>query len=439
MKSLKYFSFILLLITASEIYSQQKNILIFDPIGVSESFQYSFSQLTNDSVIVADTLDESVLNFDALFLFINYPFELTNEEGNILIDYVDLSNPVYLYSKIGSNLDSVSFWGHIGVTGFAGLATSVLVDSVVGVNTSFVQDVTIDTSFMSGYIPVVFGNVDSILIGVGEGPDINTTYISSYDSLNVIIDLYNLIDNEGFLKKVLEYFKLIPVHQNLIEFHPPVDTALVLGGCTTPEIVCKNLVSTNERDSISIEPGFNTYFYYFDSSGYQVPLDNYYFIVIDSLNEFEYELWYHPYIFPSDPALIEFDSIFFSDYSNFDIQLIVKKNGLRIDSLSQPFHADYGLGVDDGDFSTERFQLYQNYPNPFNPVTSVKYAVGNRQLVSLIVFDILGKEVATLVSEEKTTGEYEVEFDGTDLPSGIYFYRLQSGNFVETKKMILLR
>jgi len=91
------------------------------------------------------------------------------------------------------------------------------------------------------------------------------------------------------------------------------------------------------------------------------------------------------------------------------------------------------------------FYLSQNYPNPFNPVTSIQYAVSSRQFVTLKVYDILGREVATLVNEEKSEGKYEVEFstghsgEVRNLTSGIYFYRLQTGNFIETKKMILMK
>ena len=85
------------------------------------------------------------------------------------------------------------------------------------------------------------------------------------------------------------------------------------------------------------------------------------------------------------------------------------------------------------------FLLSQNYPNPFNPSTSIQYAVSSRQFVSLKVYDLLGREVATLVDEEKPAGNYEVEFNGADLTSGIYFYQLHAGSFVETRKMVLLR
>jgi photosystem II stability/assembly factor-like uncharacterized protein len=85
------------------------------------------------------------------------------------------------------------------------------------------------------------------------------------------------------------------------------------------------------------------------------------------------------------------------------------------------------------------FSLSQNYPNPFNPTTSLQYAIGSRQFVTLKVYDILGREIAILVNEEKPAGEYEAEFNAANLPSGIYFYQLKAGQYSETKKMILLK
>jgi len=85
------------------------------------------------------------------------------------------------------------------------------------------------------------------------------------------------------------------------------------------------------------------------------------------------------------------------------------------------------------------FNLHQNYPNPFNPITKINYDIPQRDFVSLKVYDVLGNEIAILVREEKPVGEYDVEFDGRELTSGIYFYRLTSGSYTNTKKMILLK
>ncbi|MFZ1320793.1 MAG: T9SS type A sorting domain-containing protein, partial [Ignavibacteria bacterium] len=85
------------------------------------------------------------------------------------------------------------------------------------------------------------------------------------------------------------------------------------------------------------------------------------------------------------------------------------------------------------------FSLNQNYPNPFNPSTKIAYTIPTNGLVTLKIYNILGKEVQTLVNEIKTSGSYEVNFNGASLSSGVYFYRLESGNFIDTKKMFLLK
>ena len=93
----------------------------------------------------------------------------------------------------------------------------------------------------------------------------------------------------------------------------------------------------------------------------------------------------------------------------------------------------------------KKFALLQNYPNPFNPKTTIKYAVPQSGSVSLVVYDVLGKEIATLLSNEQMEiGEHEVQFDASQFPSGVYFYRLsvtQNGNVLynETKKLVLMK
>ena len=85
------------------------------------------------------------------------------------------------------------------------------------------------------------------------------------------------------------------------------------------------------------------------------------------------------------------------------------------------------------------YKLYQNYPNPFNPVTTIKYDIVKAQDVKLVVYDLLGREVATLVNAQQQPGTYEVSWDASKFASGIYFYTLTSGNFIATKKLILLK
>lgn len=105
------------------------------------------------------------------------------------------------------------------------------------------------------------------------------------------------------------------------------------------------------------------------------------------------------------------------------------------------------VGIEDDDTNPpSEYELKQNYPNPFNPTTKIKFTIPSRteyysvpQIVTLKVYDVLGNEVATLVNEEKAAGSYEVEFNAARLSSGIYFYKLQAENFVETKKMLLVK
>ncbi len=85
------------------------------------------------------------------------------------------------------------------------------------------------------------------------------------------------------------------------------------------------------------------------------------------------------------------------------------------------------------------FHLYQNFPNPFNPTTNIQFSVSSREYVQLKVYDILGKEIAILVNEEKPAGKYEVNFNASSLASGVYIYKIQAGDFISSKKMILLK
>lgn len=90
------------------------------------------------------------------------------------------------------------------------------------------------------------------------------------------------------------------------------------------------------------------------------------------------------------------------------------------------------------------FELFQNYPNPFNPVTKIKFDIkkdegSGTQDVKLIIYDALGKQLQVLINDKLNAGSYESEFDGSDFVSGVYFYKLEAGDFVETKRMILLK
>jgi hypothetical protein len=95
--------------------------------------------------------------------------------------------------------------------------------------------------------------------------------------------------------------------------------------------------------------------------------------------------------------------------------------------------------ITDTEVAPQQFELAQNYPNPFNPTTAIRFTLPVAEQVQLTVFNMLGQNVATLVNDHLAAGSYEFEFDAASLPSGVYFYSLQAGNFSMTKKMILLK
>jgi hypothetical protein len=83
--------------------------------------------------------------------------------------------------------------------------------------------------------------------------------------------------------------------------------------------------------------------------------------------------------------------------------------------------------------------LEQNYPNPFNPTTTIRFHLPHREFVSLRVFDVLGREVAMLINEVRNSGEYEFQWDASNMSSGVFVYRLRAGEFVSARRMILIR
>jgi hypothetical protein len=85
------------------------------------------------------------------------------------------------------------------------------------------------------------------------------------------------------------------------------------------------------------------------------------------------------------------------------------------------------------------FSLQQNYPNPFNPVTTINYSLAKSEHVKLVVYDVLGRQVATLIDEKQSAGVYDVPYNARFLSSGMYFYRIEAGTFTDVKKMMLLK
>ncbi len=160
---------------------------------------------------------------------------------------------------------------------------------------------------------------------------------------------------------------------------------------------------------------------------------------VDALRIKEDELRWTDFPFPSQTRTIEYffitkPGIFFSVSTADEFQPDV-----GVISGSVTWNGLVATGVEPEVATITDYLLYQNYPNPFNPTTTINFSVPNLSFVTLKIFDVLGNEITTLVNEEKPMGNYEVEFDATNLSSGVYFYRLQASDFIDTKKMILLK
>ncbi len=129
---------------------------------------------------------------------------------------------------------------------------------------------------------------------------------------------------------------------------------------------------------------------------------------------------------------------------NFYYKFLAKDKGLIPENAASPDSGFYecvwgdpvGVNEEEELFS---YKLAQNHPNPFNPVTTIRYSLGKGQIVKIDVMDILGRELITLVNEYKPRGNYSIKFDASELVSGIYFYRIQSGSFINVKKMVLIK
>ena len=141
----------------------------------------------------------------------------------------------------------------------------------------------------------------------------------------------------------------------------------------------------------------------------------------------------------------------FHSYAYTDNNITPGKYYYRLKQVDFDGSYKYSNEVEVNVAASKEFTLEQNYPNPFNPVTTIKYSIpdvgtspastsgGIMKFVQLKVYNALGEEIATLVNEKKPAGNYEVKFDGSKLPSGIYIYQLKAGEFIAAKKLIILK
>jgi len=127
------------------------------------------------------------------------------------------------------------------------------------------------------------------------------------------------------------------------------------------------------------------------------------------------------------------------DYSFTDKNLIPSVYVYRLKLIDRNGNFRYSQNIETEVVTPKVYELSQNYPNPFNPATTIQFSIADLRFVELKIFDLLGREVRTLVSEERAAGSYSAKWDASNLPSGTYIYRLKAGSYTETKKMILMK
>jgi 5'-nucleotidase len=145
----------------------------------------------------------------------------------------------------------------------------------------------------------------------------------------------------------------------------------------------------------------------------------------------------------SDPSIVGttlniIDPYLYADSSEFQVLSEYIISQVTISPVSRGNIIAGVKGIEEGQVP-EQFRLEQNYPNPFNPSTKIEFRIADFGFVTLKVYDILGNEVATLVDEYKPAGKYEIEWNAGEFPSGVYFYQLNTGEYISTKKMVLLK
>ena len=233
-------------------------------------------------------------------------------------------------------------------------------------------------------------------------------------------------------------FNLLPSQD--ITFYPPADTIKVIDGCTGPAIIC-TLSRSAGLDSIIISPGFNTYLEYVDSLGQLHYLEKCYYLVTDTLNEFDYEIWYYPRGLLPYFQQLYFDSAFVAWDEYFELKLIVKSQEIHVDSLNQFFKSEGSLGLTENPQQNinEGILLYPNYPNPFNSRTTFSFFLKKKSQVKLSIYNVLGQKLATILEANQLPGYHSISWEATDLNSGIYYLYLRCEGFQTMQRCMVIK
>ncbi len=279
-----------------------------------------------------------------------------------------------------------------------------------------------------------------------QGDSIDTRFI--IDSLNIFPPF--IIKNTGMNQYIigctlvdsLEYdLGLIKLFRKIdVQFFPYCDTALVFAFQQKPTFHIKLKDNLTSVDSLILYPIGNTSFIYKDTVGNLISTDKFVFLINDSLDEFNYELWFESLSPSGNSFQLFFDSTYYVDVSLFNLILKIKKDGQTIAQQSQPFKSFYTL-MAESDPLPNAFSIEQNFPNPFNSQTKITWYSPTTCHQTIKLYDVLGNEIAILVDDIISNGRNEIIMDAEKLKlaSGVYFYRFTTDKFSNIKKLIYLK
>ncbi|KAB2845866.1 MAG: T9SS type A sorting domain-containing protein, partial [Melioribacteraceae bacterium] len=273
---------------------------------------------------------------------------------------------------------------------------------------------------------------------IGYGNVANSQYAKAWWQMEQAIvaglELYDLTKNDIYLEMAdesLDFFMKYFVDHTYGEVYAD----LFQNGSTIPTWGT-NKGNSGKAGYHSIETGYYTYLYGNLFYNKKDVVLNYNFYPVD----YERNIKLYPVSIPNEKLKIKNVLLNGVEYTNYsaDEKILTLPSGTE-GKFTVTFGNDETTNIAKNKELPNDFELYQNYPNPFNPTTNIKFTIPNSGNVSLKLYDALGSEVKEILNGFYNSGTHETKFTGDDLSSGIYFYTLTSGNFIQTKKMILIK
>ncbi|CAN5421980.1 hypothetical protein BH23BAC3_BH23BAC3_26470 [soil metagenome] len=240
------------------------------------------------------------------------------------------------------------------------------------------------------------------------------------------------------------FFLITPVYLfvQIVEYHPEVDTLFTN---TTAEPYYEwSVNNTSLNDSLSLqvfEMPDHDYPSVFNSPEIQGEFDNFYLLIENDENDLSYRVEYSIDSHENDFQDIPSDSFYYIDHPGLVyFKFVVLSESERVDSVMITIEQQFGLSVEYENLPTQ-ISLSQNYPNPFNPYTSIRFDLREHAAISLMVYDLLGREVARLIDfEQLPSGTHQRIWEPSpDIGSGIYIYQVKADGQIKTRKMTLIK